>query len=164
MPYKRPYTPEATRHRSEAHKRWRIKHRVEYNRQRRERYARSPVVIISEEKRERFNAAVRRSYAKHGEKRRAKKRSDYQKNKVWLYVRNARRALQDAEALRPRPTACEACGNTQRRIEFDHCHRGGDFRGWLCSNCNRALGQVGDDITVLRALIAYLQQAGFGEP
>jgi predicted Zn-ribbon and HTH transcriptional regulator len=160
MPYKRPYTPEATRHRSEAHKRWRIKHREEYNRQRRERHAQSPVVIISEEKRERFNAAVRRSYAKNKEKNRAKKRADYQKNKVWLYVRNARRAIADAEALRPRPAACEACGNTQRRIEFDHCHRCGSFRGWLCSHCNKALGLAKDDPEVLRKLLAYLLREG----
>jgi len=39
----------------------------------------------------------------------------------------------------PRPDACELC---QRHLElvWDHCHRSGLFRGWICAKCNTILG------------------------
>ena len=37
-------------------------------------------------------------------------------------------------------------------IHFDFCHRTAQFKGWLCSNCNRALGGLADDgATITRA-------------
>jgi hypothetical protein len=60
-----------------------------------------------------------------------------------------------------RPDACEACGNKpqgKRGIMFDHCHKRGHFRGWLCNPCNTALGLLSDDPDRLRKLIAYLER------
>lgn len=110
------------------------------------------------EKRLRHLAASKRSYAKHGDKYRAQKRAAYKANKVHLYVRNHRLALQQAEALRPKPKCCEVCGDDKVRIEFDHCHERGIFRGWLCSHCNIILGHARDDPNRLRKLIAYLER------
>ena len=64
----------------------------------------------------------------------------------------------EAKAGRPRPDHCEVCGRNDRRIEFDHCHQRGVFRGWLCRNCNSALGHVNDNPNILRMLIAYLER------
>lgn len=61
-------------------------------------------------------------------------------------------------AGRPKPEACEVCGASDRRIVFDHCHAHGHFRGWLCINCNSALGLVSDNAQTLRALAAYLDR------
>lgn len=55
-----------------------------------------------------------------------------------------------------KPENCEACGATGR-IVFDHCHASKAFRGWLCTNCNVALGLIGDDPTRLRSLAAYAE-------
>ena len=59
-----------------------------------------------------------------------------------------------------RPEFCEACGDPpgKKALAFDHCHQRGHFRGWLCVNCNRALGYVRDDVNRLRKLIAYLNR------
>lgn len=64
-------------------------------------------------------------------------------------------------APRPRPELCEVCkkkGKKRNGITLDHDHRTGKFRGWLCSNCNTALGLAQDDPKILQALIKYLQQ------
>lgn len=64
-------------------------------------------------------------------------------------------------AGRPRPTFCELCGR-RGRIQFDHDHNTGLFRGWLCSPCNRVLGLVREDIQTLKHMIDYLEAGGFG--
>lgn len=46
-----------------------------------------------------------------------------------------------------------------RRLDQDHNHRTGAFRGLLCVRCNRAIGLVekyGFGVAWLRAAIAYL--------
>ena len=47
-------------------------------------------------------------------------------------------------------------GKTHSHV--DHCHSTKKVRGLLCPNCNKALGLVGDSITILQALTAYLQK------
>jgi hypothetical protein len=49
---------------------------------------------------------------------------------------------------------CPGCGGEPQHV--DHDHRTGKVRGILCFNCNQALGNVRDDVTVLARLIAYL--------
>jgi hypothetical protein len=40
----------------------------------------------------------------------------------------------------------------------DHNHENGMFRGWLCHNCNRAIGTMNDDIERLLAAVEYLKR------
>lgn len=62
-------------------------------------------------------------------------------------------------AGRPRPRNCEIC-NEKRRIYFDHDHTTGKFRGWICDQCNFALGMVRDNPSVLIKLAEYLKKHG----
>ena len=50
-------------------------------------------------------------------------------------------------------------GKKQRKIPWrlDHCHETGEFRGFLCNNCNQGLGKFKDDPEILLNAIAYLQ-------
>ena len=43
-------------------------------------------------------------------------------------------------------TSCDRCGRTDKKLVFDHCHDTLAHRGWLCENCNRSMGMLGDDI------------------
>jgi hypothetical protein len=60
---------------------------------------------------------------------------------------------------RPKPDKCEVCGGQggkRNGIVLDHNHKTGDFRGWLCSNCNTALGLLKDNVKRIEALKQYL--------
>lgn len=63
---------------------------------------------------------------------------------------------QERLAGRRRPRRCEVCGRPGR-IHYDHSHKNGLFRGWICHGCNIALGGTNDSPRVLRALAAYLE-------
>lgn len=41
-------------------------------------------------------------------------------------------------------------------LVVDHCHKGGQVRGLLCHNCNRALGLLKDDPEIINKAAAYV--------
>ena len=43
-------------------------------------------------------------------------------------------------------TPCPICGDSKHKLCFDHDHNTKKHRGWLCPQCNRAIGQLGDNI------------------
>lgn len=40
---------------------------------------------------------------------------------------------------------------------FDHDHETGVFRGWLCHNCNKAIGLLGDTVEGVKKAVRYLE-------
>lgn len=50
-----------------------------------------------------------------------------------------------------------ARGDRVMFLAIDHCHNTGRIRGLLCSNCNRAIGLLKDNVDVLRKAIDYLE-------
>jgi hypothetical protein len=96
------------------------------------------------------------------------KRKEYEKqyhirhpDRANVATRKYMRKRREKAASRPRPVdgCCEVCGGTQKRaLHWDHDLKTGLFRGWLCGNCNRALGFVKDDIVRLEKLIVYLKK------
>jgi len=70
-----------------------------------------------------------------------------------------RDGVHESLADRKRPSRCEVCKrkpNEGRSLHYDHCHKSGLFRGWLCHGCNIALGGAADSPKILSALAAYL--------
>ena len=64
-----------------------------------------------------------------------------------------------------RPDYCEACGvptnnksGMKHSICIDHDHKTGKVRGWLCNQCNRAVGMCYDNPETLRKLASYLDK------
>jgi len=59
---------------------------------------------------------------------------------------------------------CATCGTHQsklgRRLHIDHCHKTGIVRGLLCHNCNVGIGNLKDDITIMKNIIKYLERVG----
>ena len=53
---------------------------------------------------------------------------------------------------------CAIC-RTAAAVHVDHDHVTSEVRGLLCFRCNAALGQFGDDPTVLRQAARYLEKA-----
>jgi len=62
---------------------------------------------------------------------------------------------------------CEICGSegfvlnesSRMKLALDHDHNTGQVRGFLCHNCNRALGLLKDSIDNLEEAIKYLKRA-----
>jgi len=68
-----------------------------------------------------------------------------------------------SELLLKQNNVCAICSNPEtskryRSLSVDHDHSTGKIRGLLCSNCNRALGLLKDDILVLKKAIDYLNE------
>ncbi len=62
----------------------------------------------------------------------------------------------------PEDGNCKICdsgpvGNANR-LSLDHDHETGNFRGFLCGNCNTALGLLKDNIEILNKCIEYLSK------
>lgn len=55
----------------------------------------------------------------------------------------------------PEGQTCEIC-DTDKKIYYDHDHKTGRFRGWLCYNCNLMLGFAKDNIETLDKAKEYL--------
>ena len=41
-------------------------------------------------------------------------------------------------------------------MHMDHDHKTDLFRGWLCNQCNTAIGGLGDDLAGARRAVVYL--------
>jgi hypothetical protein len=112
-----------------------------------------------EKNREKIVAWRKKYRAKHGDMLNRKQREwanrDYPAYIAGIARRREERLIE--RAGRPRAEACEICGDASAITHFDHDHETGKFRGWLCGNCNRALGIVKDDAQRLRALADYLE-------
>jgi hypothetical protein len=58
---------------------------------------------------------------------------------------------------------CAICGKEQadkrgHRLHVDHCHKTGQVRGLLCSNCNQGIGKFQDKIEFLESAVQYLRR------
>lgn len=58
-------------------------------------------------------------------------------------------------ATRPRSPVCEICDEKAQTV-YDHDHKTGEFRGWLCHKCNRFLGWIDQDLSRLEKIRGYL--------
>lgn len=55
---------------------------------------------------------------------------------------------------------CQICKSreAEESLCVDHCHEKVEFRGILCSQCNAAIGKMGDSPEKLQSLLAYLHR------
>lgn len=64
---------------------------------------------------------------------------------------------------------CPICQRTEEQVRnrggkksgswcCDHSHTTGKFRGWICHDCNRGIGNLGDNADRLRRALDYIQK------
>lgn len=81
-------------------------------------------------------------------------------NKNTRNAKNLKRyGLSTEEIDKLKVSGCELCG-TNINLHIDHNHDTGEFRGILCTNCNRGIGHLKDSPDLLRKAIAYLESKG----
>ena len=59
--------------------------------------------------------------------------------------------------LQEQSGGCAICGKTGQ-LHVDHSHITGKVRGLLCPTCNRGIGQLQEDSSLLRLAAAYLDR------
>lgn len=121
---------------------------AEYNRRRRERYAK--------------DKAYRDSLKKAS--------SEYQRNNPGKRLATTLRRYGITvdyynSMLAKQGGGCALCGckdsgcSKKDRLHVDHCHTTGKVRGLLCTNCNQGLGKFKDNPDRLRKAAEYLEDA-----
>jgi len=71
----------------------------------------------------------------------------------------AKKLMQSLNMKRPViGTPCENCNKSTEKLIFDHDHDTNEFRGWLCYQCNTAIGNLGDSLEGLKRAIRYLEK------
>jgi hypothetical protein len=120
---------------------------------------------------DKIRARGRAYYARNVEKRReysARYRREHPEIIAVQQLRiSARRCGQDPDLIEAHFLShnglCDICGRPPQatekrpgRLNIDHDHKTGEFRGLLCGMCNRAIGLFGDDPKTLTAAIEYL--------
>jgi hypothetical protein len=105
------------------------------------------------ENRERLTAAQSRRYRNDVDRHR-----DYHLRRLYGLTLVEYNELVEIQAGR-----CKICGRTAEeakerhgRLHVDHDHQTGVVRGLLCSRCNRTLGLVDEDVTLLVKMMGYL--------
>ena len=65
------------------------------------------------------------------------------------------------EMFNEQDSKCLICSRHQKDLTLalavDHCHDTGMIRGLLCGNCNSGIGNLRDDISLLKKAIEYLE-------
>lgn len=57
----------------------------------------------------------------------------------------------------PKPIYCQCCNEKTNQLVLDHDHESGEFRGWICRNCNHGIGKLGDTLEGLEKAVLYLK-------
>jgi hypothetical protein len=81
--------------------------------------------------------------------------------------RNIRTHLRQKH-MKDYPENCTCCGRhvseTKRGFQCDHCYVTGSFRGWICEQCNKGIGNLGETVEGLEKALAYLKRHYDGQP
>lgn len=73
-------------------------------------------------------------------------------------VANAKNRLKKFPDATPKPDTCDCCGRFAKQMVLDHQHDPERFRGWLCHNCNLAIGHLGDTLEGVMRAADYLRR------
>lgn len=57
---------------------------------------------------------------------------------------------------KPEDNICKICKRMDKKLVLDHDHETNEFRGWICNDCNSALGKFDDNIYLLIDALNYL--------
>lgn len=68
--------------------------------------------------------------------------------------------------LKQQNGSCAICGISQSELKgrfknlcVDHCHTTGKVRGLLCQGCNRGIGLLKDNVSVLEKAASYIKKS-----
>lgn len=101
--------------------------------------------------RDRINARSRKWREDNKEHFAVLKKKSILKNKYGITLEDYNLILKNQD------DGCAVCKRKEKILCVDHCHKTGKVRGLLCHLCNRAIGMMKDDISILQNAIIYLK-------
>ncbi len=91
---------------------------------------------------------------------RKQERADYQRDYHLRRTYGIDGGMYD-QMLADQGGSCAICRQPQQsqrqRLAVDHCHKTGAVRALLCTSCNAAIGALRDDIDLILAAAAYVE-------
>jgi Recombination endonuclease VII len=89
--------------------------------------------------------------------------SDIRTRRWWLKSQYGLTEDDYNKLLEEQNFSCALCrkhlSTQKRRLCVDHDHETGKVRGLLCARCNGALGKLGDTVTSIKRVLAYVSQS-----
>jgi len=58
----------------------------------------------------------------------------------------------------PEGTPCALCNKKKNNLVFDHNHETNRFRGYLCNECNRSIGMLGENMENMVKILNYINK------
>lgn len=125
---------------------------------------------MTEEQRKNRREAYKRWYYRHKDSDPNFREKVWgKKRKIARYSRNVFKAygltLEEVKRMYiSQGGVCAICGykftpsSSKKDFNVDHDHESGRVRQLLCTTCNRAIGLLGDDISILSKAIDYLNK------
>lgn len=102
--------------------------------------------------------AISKSRAHHNNRKNDIKYKTAKKNDYIKHIHGIT-LVEYNEKLRMQDYKCAICSiNIENKGHYDHCHKTGKYRAFLCSNCNRGLGHFQDSKEILSNAIDYLNK------
>lgn len=104
---------------------------------------------------------MRRAAYARADAKRAARRVGKPVRAIWLKYRYGITHDDYDKMLQKQGGACAICRKPpsgRAYLSVDHCHATSKVRGLLCRQCNCALGNVREDLAVLRRLAAYIKK------
>jgi hypothetical protein len=94
---------------------------------------------------------VSMSYQRHAEHNKKKSRENRIKKTYGITQEDYQRMYDEQNGL------CAICGEPSiKNFHIDHDHKNKNVRGLLCPACNKALGFVKEDISILEKMMRYI--------
>ncbi len=112
--------------------------------------------LPSSRERERIRWSKRRQDPEYLARARAQKRDRHLIKTYGIDTRQYERLLA-AQGGQCALCKTDTPGGSGDCFHVDHCHATGKVRGLLCSQCNQALGKLGDTIEALERVLRYLK-------
>jgi hypothetical protein len=122
----------------------------EYYRKNKERLDANQAVYNAKHK-EQIDARKKEYYTNHKEQFFTSERKFRLKNKYGITVEDYEDMYAEQDGC------CSICDRHYPVLCIDHCHTTGAVRGLLCSECNKALWFLHDDINIFQRAIDYLR-------
>ncbi len=112
-------------------------------------------------------ASSRMSWFKFKEEKKLKKNANYQANKdrykdAFLMKKYGITLNDFNNMLLLQNNKCKICKQkfkTKFDTNTDHCHSTGKVRGLLCNKCNLTLGNINDNVLILKNMIKYIEDS-----